>query len=68
MGRRPKQRFLQIKHIDGQQSHQKNAQITKYEINANQNYKVPPHLSEQPSLIGLQITNVGEGVEKSKRF
>ena len=39
--------------------------ITSYKRNANQNYyEVPPHTSEWPSLISLQITNTGEVVEK----
>ena len=37
--------------------------ITNYQRNANQNYsKVPLHTSQN----GLQITNAGEGMEKSE--
>ena len=38
MGRRPKQTFLQRRHIDGQQTHEKMLNITNYQRNANQNY------------------------------
>ena len=43
MGRRPKQTFLQRRHMDGQQAYEKML-ITNYQRNANQNYnEVPPH-------------------------
>ena len=38
MGRRPKQTYLQRRHIDGQQTHEKMLNITNYQRNANQNY------------------------------
>ena len=39
--------------------------VTKYQRNENQTYsEVPPHRSEWPSLVSLQITNAREGVEK----
>ena len=38
MGRRPKQTFLQRRHTDGQQTHEKMLNITNYQRNANQNY------------------------------
>ena len=40
--------------------------ITNYYINANQNYNDVSHWSEWASLISLQITNAGEGVETSE--
>ena len=44
MGRRPKQTFLQRRHTDGQQAHEKMLQISNYQRNANQNYnEVSPH-------------------------
>ena len=44
MGRRPKQTFLQRRHIDGQQAHEKMFNIANYQRNANQNYnEIPPH-------------------------
>ena len=43
MGRRPKQTFLQRRHTDGQQAHEKMLNIANYQRNANQNYnEVPP--------------------------
>ena len=38
MGRRPKQTFLQKRHTDGQQIHEKMLNITHYYRNAKQNY------------------------------
>ena len=38
VGKRPKQTFLQRRHTDGQQTHEKMLNITNYQRNANQNY------------------------------
>ena len=38
MGQRTKQTFLQRRHIDGQQTHEKMLNITHYQRNANQNH------------------------------
>ena len=38
MGRRLKQTFLQRRHTDGQQAHEKMLNIVNYQRNANQNY------------------------------
>ena len=47
MGRIPKQTFLQRRHTDGQQTHEKMLNITNYQRNANQNYnEVSPHTSQ----------------------
>ena len=47
MGRRPKQTFLQRRHTDGKESHEKLLNITNYQRNANQNYnKLSPHTSQ----------------------
>ena len=47
MGRRPKQTFLQRRHTDGQQAHEKMLNIANYWRNANQNYnEVSPHTSQ----------------------
>ena len=47
MGRRPKQTFLQRRHTDGQQTHEKMLNITNYQRNANQNHnEVSPHTSQ----------------------
>ena len=47
MGKRPKQTFLQRRHMDGQQAYEKMLNIANYQGNANQNYnEVPPHMSQ----------------------
>ena len=47
MGRRPKQTFLQRRHIDGPKTHDKMLNITNYQRNANQNYnEVSPHTGQ----------------------
>ena len=45
MGKRPKQTFLQRKHTDGQQAHEKMLNITNNQRNENQNYNVVSHLT-----------------------
>ena len=39
IGRRSKQTFIQRRHIDGQQTHEKMLNINNYYRNGNQNYK-----------------------------
>ena len=47
MGQRTKQTFLQRRHTDGQQTHEKMFNITYYQRNANQNHsEVPFHTSQ----------------------
>ena len=47
MGQRTKQIFLQRRHIDGQQTHEKMLNITHYQRNANQNHnEIPLHTSQ----------------------
>ena len=38
MGRRPKETFLQRKHTDDQEAHEKMLSLTNYQRNANQNH------------------------------
>ena len=66
MGRRPKQIFLQRRHMDGQQACEKMLNITNYYRNTNQNYyEIPPHTSQNDHHQQVKkITNAGEGVEK----
>ena len=46
-GRRPNQTFLQRRHTDGQEAHEKLLTITNYQRNANQNdNEVSPHTSQ----------------------
>ena len=45
--RRPKQTFLQRRHTDGQEAHEKMLNIANYWRNANQNYnETLPHISQ----------------------
>ena len=47
MGRRHEQIFLQRRHTDGQQTHEKTLNITYHQGNANQNHnEIPPYASE----------------------
>ena len=47
MGQRTKQTFLQRRHIDGKQTHEKMLNVTHYQRNANQNHnEVPLHTSQ----------------------
>jgi len=66
MDKRPEYTFLQGTYTDGQQAHETMLNIPDYERNANQNYHeiTTSHQSEWPSLISLQITSAGGGVEK----
>ena len=60
MGQRTKRTFLQRRHTDGLQTHEKMLNITHYQRNANQNHKeVPSHAIKKSPLL-----NAGEGVEK----
>ena len=62
MGRRPRQTFLQRRHTDDEQAHEKLLNITNYQRNVNQNYnEVPPCTSQNG-----QITNTEECMEKSE--
>ena len=66
MGGRPKQTFLQRRHTDGQEAHEKMLNITNYQRNTNQNYnEVLPHTGQNGHhQKNLQTINAGEGVEK----
>ena len=65
MGRRPKQIFLQRKHTDGQQAHEKMLNIANYKRNVNHSdNEVPPHTGQNGHHQNIQITNAGESVEK----
>ena len=49
MGQRSKQTFLQRRHTDGKQTHEKMLNITHYQRNANQNHNELPSHSTQDS-------------------
>ena len=68
MGRGFKQIFLQIRHTDGQKTHEKMFSITNYQRNANQNYKVVSlHTCyNDHHQKNLQTINAREGVEKKE--
>ena len=47
MGRRTKQKFIQRRHTDGHQTHEKMLNIANYQRNASQNYnEISPHTSQ----------------------
>ena len=47
IGRRPKQTFLQRRHTNGQQAHEKMFNIANYQRNANQNCnEISPHCGQ----------------------
>ena len=65
MGSSSKQTFLQRRHTDGQQAHEKIFNITNYQRNANQNYsEVSPHTSQNGHDQKIQTVNAGEDVEE----
>ena len=66
MGRKPKQTFVERRHTDGQQTHEKMLNIVHYQKNANQNYnEASPHIGENGHhQKSLQTINAGEDMEK----
>ena len=66
MGRRPKQTFVERRHTDGQQTHEKMLNISHYQKNANQKYnEASPHIGENGHhQKSLQTIHAGEDVEK----
>ena len=69
IGQRTKQTFLQRRHTDDQQTHEKMLNNPHYERNANQNY-LRYHLTRvrMASLKNLQTIISREGVEKKGTF
>ena len=70
MARRSKQTFLQRRHTDGQQTHEKMLNITNYQRNANQSYnEISPRTGQNGyHQKNLQTINDREGVEKMEIF
>ena len=66
MGTRPKKTFLQRRHADGQEAHEKMLNITHYYRYAHQNYnEISPHHSQHGyHRKKSQTINAGEGVER----
>ena len=67
MNREPKQTFLQRRHTDGQQTHEKMLNIAHFCRNSNQNcneVSITSHPSGWPSSKNLQTINAGEDVEE----
>ena len=52
---------------DGQKAHEKIFSVTNHQGNTNQNHNITSHLSEWLLLKRMQVTNVGEEVEKRER-
>ena len=69
IGRRPKQTFLQRRHTDGQEVHEKTINISNYQRNANQIYnEVSPHINQNGHHQSPQTINAGKGMEKREPF
>ena len=66
MGKRPRWTFLQRRHADGQETHEKMLNIIHYQRIANQNYnEVSPHTGQNGHhQKDPQTINAGKGVEK----
>ena len=65
MGQRIKQTFLQRRHTDGYQTHEKMLNIIHDQRNASQNHnEVPSHASQNGCYTSLQTINAGKDVEK----
>ena len=66
---KPEQAFLQRRHPDGQQSHDKMLIITNYQKNEHQNYnEVSLQTSQNGHQQSLQITNAGECFNKKELY
>ena len=64
---RTKQTFLQRRHTDGSQTHEKMLNITHYQRNTNQNHnEVPFHAGQNVCHQKVYKLNAGEGVEKKE--
>ena len=69
MDNKLEQAFIQRRHPDGQQSHDKMLIIANYQKNEHQNYnEVSLHISQNGHQQSLQITNVGEGFNKKELY
>ena len=66
MDRRSKQTFLQRRHTDSQETHEKMLSIANYQRNANQNYnEVSSHTGQNGHhQKNLQTINPGEDMKK----
>ena len=64
MVRRHKQTFLQRRHTDGQQTHEKMLHTVHYLRNANQNYMRCHDISVRMAIIKKSTINAGEDVKK----
>ena len=65
MGRRHEQTFLQRRHTEVQETHEKMLNITRHQGNANQNY-ITSHLSQWLISTTQEETDVGENAEKGE--
>ena len=62
MGKIPKQTFLQRRHTDGEQTHEKMLNITEMQIKTTIRYHLT--LVRMAIIKSLQTIDTGEGVEK----
>ena len=69
MGQRTKQTFLQRRHTNDSQIHEKRLNITHYQRNANQNHNgVPSHAGQNGCYQKSTSNNARQGVEKREPF
>ena len=67
MSRRHEQTFLQRRHTNGQQTHEKKLNITQHQGNTNPNHnETTSHQSEWLKLTSQEMTDVGEDAEKGE--
>ena len=60
--------FLQRRHTDGQQAHEKMFNVANYQTNANQNYnEISPHTS-QNGYHQKSTMNAGKGAKRREPF
>ena len=64
-GKRPKHTFIQRRHIDDEQTHEKMLNIAHYQRHAHQNHnEISLHTGQNGHHQKLQTIHAGEGVEK----
>ena len=69
MSRESKETFLQRRHPNGQEVHEKMLNRTNHQGNANQNlHEISPHPCQKGYQRRTQITNVGKDVEEKEPF
>ena len=64
MGRKPIQAFLQKRHTDGHQAHEKMFNIINYKCKSKLQLDITSH--QPKSLKSIQTTNIGERIKKQE--